>query len=294
MSKAVNFTTPVGRLVMGSTDKPQTTDADGKPLLVKNGPNQGKPTQKYFIAVAIPKNPGETHWAQTPWGKLIWEIGHAAFPNVAASPSFAWKVQDGDSTVPNKKGSKPVDREGFRGHWVMMMASTFPIKCYNRDGSAAVPPESIKPGYYVQVSVMCAGNDSAQNPGVYLNPQMVALSAFGEEIVFGPDPTQAGFGQGALPPGASLTPPAGMAAGVAPTGAPPPPAAAPASAYPAPVVPNPAILAPAAPPPPPAAPAAPAAPTGPQMTAKAGGVPYASFIAQGWNDDALRANGFIV
>ena len=28
-----NFTTPVGRLVMGSLYKPQTTDADGKPLV---------------------------------------------------------------------------------------------------------------------------------------------------------------------------------------------------------------------------------------------------------------------
>ena len=36
-----NFTTPVGRLVMGSLYKPQTTDADGKPLVVKSGPNAG-------------------------------------------------------------------------------------------------------------------------------------------------------------------------------------------------------------------------------------------------------------
>jgi hypothetical protein len=48
----------------------------------------------------------------------------------------------------------------------------------------------------------------------------------------------------------------------------------------------------------PAAPMAPAAPiappAGPQMTAAANGVPYASFIANGWTDATLRTNGLMV
>lgn len=70
---------------------------------------------------------------------------------------------------------------------------------------------------------------------------------------------------------------------------------------PAPVAPHPGFVAgaAAAPVPPgpavPAAPAAPvpAAPAVPVMTALAAGVPYESFIAQGWTDDTLHAAGYI-
>ena len=57
-----NFTTPVGRLVMGSLYKAQDKDADGKPLLIKSGPNAGQPKVQYFFALAVPKAPDETHW----------------------------------------------------------------------------------------------------------------------------------------------------------------------------------------------------------------------------------------
>ena len=90
-TQRTNFTTPVGRLVMGSLYKAQTTDADNKPLLVKQGPNAGQPTVRYFFALAIPKNPGETHFAQTEWGQKIWQAGHAGFPQGQANaPTFAW------------------------------------------------------------------------------------------------------------------------------------------------------------------------------------------------------------
>jgi len=284
-----NFTTPVGRLVQGSTSKPQTTDQAGKPIVVKTGPNAGQPTQKYYMAVAVPKGP-EQHWSQTPWGKLIWETGHAAFPNVAQRPDFAWKVADGDSTMPNKVGKKPIDQEGFRGCWVLRFSSSFAPKCYNADGSAAVPPESIKCGYFVQINGDVDGNNSPTTPGVFLNGNMVALSAFGEEIQQGPDPASAGFGQSPLPPGASATPlpgfaPAPAAPALPPAYTPPPVAAAPA--YP----PNPAFIAV---PPVPAAPAVPVAPAAPPaaparvMLPAAGGNSYEAMIAAGWTDDTLR------
>jgi hypothetical protein len=306
----VNFTTPVGRMVMGDLVKPQTTDADGKPLLIKQGPNAGKPTQRFFIAVAIPKNPGETHWAQTEWGAKIWAIGHAAFPTIAQNPSFSWKVQDGDSVVPNKKGRKNVDTVGFKGCWVIFFQSSYPPKAYNADGSGAIPPESIKCGYFVQVNCDVSGNESTQNPGVYLNPSMVALSAFGEEIHFGPDPSQAGFGGAPLPAGAMSVPPAANLVPAAAPGVPQTPSAAyvpppgvpavappvigaiPANPSSPPVVPNTAILSVpgtgVAPPVPPVPVA------GPVMTPKAGATTYAAFIQGGWTDQQLRDNGYMV
>lgn len=296
-TQPIGITSPVGRLVQGSVYQPQTKDMEGNPLVVKNGPNKGQPTERYYFAIAIPKNPNGQHWAHEEWGKIIWQTGHAAFPGGQAQrPDFAWKIEDGDSTIPNKKMRKPCDQVGFAGHWVLRLSSTFAPKCYNRDGTAAMEPSSIKTGYFVQVFFTVAGNDDAnRNPGVYLNPSMVAFQAYGEEISFGPDPSQAGFGGAALPPGASATPPAGLSA--PPTSAAPvAPVApvAPAPVAPVPVAPHTTILATtpatAAPPPPPAAPVA---PVGRQMTAKANGVTYEAFIAGGWSDATLIAHGMM-
>ncbi len=308
-TQRVNFTTPVGRLVQGSLYKPQTVDADGKPLVVKNGPNVGQPTVRYFFALAIPKNPGEQHWASTEWGQKIWAAGHAGFPQGQAnSPTFAWKVVDGDSQVPNSKGKKPCEREGYPGHWVISFSSGFPPKIYNRDGTAAiVEPDAVKLGYYVPVNADIDGNNNAMKPGVYINHNMVALSAYGPEIHSGPDVAAAGFGAAPLPAGASATPVGGFTPSVpaAPAyGQPPMPPAAPLPATGVPTMSpsNPAFLqvpppmAPAVPmavPPAPAAPAAPV-PTAPVMTPAANGVSYGAYISAGWTPDQLRAAGMMV
>ncbi len=303
-----NFTTPVGRLLMGSLYKPQTTDAEGKPLVNKSGPNIGQAKVVYFFAVGFNKGT-ETHWSQTPWGQVIWKAGHEAFPNVASSPHFAWKVVDGDSQIPNRNGKKPCDREDYPGKWVVSFSSGFAPKIYNKDGSSPLlEPDAVKLGYYVQVNADVDGNGSQQQPGVFVNHAMVALSAYGEEISVGPDPTSAGFGAAALPagalatPAASFVPPAAAPAQApAPAYAPPPgpalqPPPNPAPAYappPGPALqppPNPAILQ--IPPVPVAAP--PPAPPMHQMTAKAGASTYEQWLAQGWTDDGLRQHGYML
>lgn len=277
-----NFTTPVGRLVMGSLYKPQTTDADGKPLVVKSGPNAGQPKVTYFFALAIPKNPGETHWSQTPWGATIYKAGSEAFPQACQAPSFAWKVVDGDSTIPNKKGIAPITREGYKGNWVISFSSGFAPKIYNNDGSQAiVEPDAVKLGYFVQVNADVDGNGSNQNPGVYINHSMVALSAYGPEIVVGADASSVGFGQAPLPAGATTTPPAAFT---------PPAQPAPVAAAPAPMpTPNPAFLQPPVPAAPPVAPVAPAR----VMLPPAQGATYEAMIAAGWTDALLVAHGMM-
>lgn len=312
------FTTPVGRMVWGNLYTPQTKDRDGKPLIIKKGPDAGKPTQRFPFGVAIPKIPGQ-HWATYPrnpkypdresFGEAIWRTGHASMGPAAQSPSFAWKITDGDSLIPNKAGKKPAEQEGYPGHWILSFSGSFAPKCVNSDGTAPLlEKDAIKAGYYVQVSGNVDGNKSTESPGVYLNSMHVALAGYGPEIITGPDPTQAGFGGAALPPGASATPVGGMAppppaAGATPPGAglapPPPPAATVA------VTPNPAFVAatgaapfppptqPAGsvPPPPPAAGTMPQPPAPParQMLPAANGHSYESLIAGGWTDATLRA-----
>lgn len=297
---------PVGRLVAGSCYKPRDKDAEGKPLVIKNGPDAGKARVDYFIAVAIQKTAGHTHWSQTPWGQQILGAGAAAFPQQYQSPKFAWKVEDGDSTVPNQRGRKPCDNEGWPGHWIVKFSGGYAPKICTADGSQAIlEPDAVKPGYYVQVFGNVAGNGSVQQPGVYLNHSAVALAGYGEEIRQGLDTTAVGFG-GALPAGGSNVPVGAM---VAPALA--LPVAAPALALPALTVPNPGILAfpgagaPAAVPavgvavqvppalPLPAVPAAPAVPTLTAAGVAAGGT-YQAFITGGWNDAQMRAQGYLV
>jgi hypothetical protein len=304
---------------MGSLYTPNTKDAEGKPLVTKTGPNAGQARTNFFFALAIPKTPGLQHWAHEAWGRQIWEVGCACFPQASQSPSFAWKIEDGDSQVPNKKGRKPIDNEGWRGNWILKFSGGFAPKVYRAEGSGwvqIIEENYVKCGYFAQVAFSVDGNESQSQPGVYLNHQMVCFSAYGPEIVFGPDVNEAGFGNAPLPPGASLTP----VASAAPMPAAPPqnnpysPAPGAPPALPAvPVTPNPAFLqvpppaatqaAPpvvtatyAAPPAPPALPPAPvaAAPSnGPQMTAKAGGVTREAYLAAGWTDAQLIQNGYM-
>lgn len=281
---------PIGRIVLGSLYTPNVKDAEGKPLVVKNGPNVGQARTNFFFALAIPKG-SEQHWAQTAWGAVIWGVGHTAFPQAAQSPTFAWKIEDGDSVVPNKRGRKPCDNEGWKGHWVLKFSGGFAPKVYRQDGTDLVQEMTegfIKAGYFVEVAGTVDGNGSQSQPGIYLNHSMVCFRAYGPEITFGPDVKEAGFGVAALPAGASATPP--------PSAIPMPAAGASA---PIPVVPNPGFLqvpipsasTPAVPVPVPPVPASPS--SGPQMTAKANGGTYKQFIDAGWTDANLIAQGYM-
>jgi hypothetical protein len=306
MSSPVQILFPAGRLLMGSLYKPQEKDADGNPLKIKSGPNAGQPRVDYFFALGIRKG-AETHWGQTPWGAEIWKAGHLAFPQAAAAPSFAWKVVDGDSATPNRKGKKPCDREGYPGHWVVTFSGGFAPKVYQIPPGAKEPviwpqPDAVNLGDFVEVYGNCSGNNSVQQPGVFINHSMVCFRGYGDRIVLGPDAAAVGFGATALPAGASAVP---TGAALPAPGAPGAPAA-PAVAMPPPPVITPAPTAPPIPaasipshmPLPatatPPAPPAPPVPAGPSMTPKAGAFTYEQFIAGGWTDDKLRESGYMV
>lgn len=266
------FTSPVGRLVQGSVDEPQTKDAQGNPRVIKTGPNAGQPNPQYFIAVAFPKADPQGEFAAF-WQVLLAQAA-ADFPNLfpqgpagaCVHPNFSFKYIDGDGRDQN--GKPNAEKEGFAGHHVIRFASSYPPRCFHAGRYAAheqiQEKGAIKRGYFVRVNGSVEGNGNAQRPGLYVNLDMVELSAYGPEIVSGPDASQAfGAGPAALPAGATSAP---MAPPSAPTGAMPPAAPgmpAPAATYgAAPGMPAPAAApgyAPASP-----APAAPA--------------PYAGFI----------------
>jgi hypothetical protein len=242
------FVSPVGRLVQGSVDEPQTKDAQGNLRVVKTGPNTGQPNPQFFIGVAFAKT--------DPAFNELWALLRAKaaedFPNLfpqgaggaCVHPQFAFKVIDGDGL--DNSGKSNATKEGFAGHWVVRFASAYPPRCFHagRYGAHEQIQEkgAIKRGYFVRVSGTAEGNANAQRPGLYVNLDMVELAAYGPEIVSGPDAAEAfGAGPAALPAGASatpLTPPATP-------GAPPVPPTQPAPAAPPVVPPSPAAALPA-------------------------------------------------
>lgn len=327
---ATNVLFDPGRLTNSYLYDPRTKDNAGN-LLVNQKTKE--PSPRYEAIVAIPKKPGEQAWWQTAWGQQVYQIGAAAFPNSVNSPLFSWKVWDGDSQQPNSSGKRPCDNENWRSCWIVKFSSGIAPRLYrmqNGQAVAAPEPNAIKPGYWVQISGSVDGNGQVQKPGVYINCGMVALLAFDTEILQGPDPNEVGFGKGWTPPPTASTAPVGAPVHALPgTPAPPTPAVgvpqAVAPGVPMPggigvpqavapgmqpppvhLAPNPAFLqgpagvAPAVQMPPavpmPGVPSAPAVPAAPQhvMTAKAGGASYQDFIAKGWNDAALIAQGFMV
>lgn len=305
----LSLTTPVGRLVSGSVYIEKTTDGDGKPMVIKTGPNAGQPRGVWDFGIAIPKTPGCAHWASEPWGAQIWAFGHQEFPQMAQRPDFSWKIADGDDAIPNKKGNKNCDKEGYPGHWVLYFSNSNAPAIYDAKGENRITePDAVKKGFYVQVMVEYVSNAPSQTAGLYANHRAVALSAYGPIIAGGDvDVSKAGFGQAPLPAGAMTTPPAGVSAGTPPppgtpappvAGTPPPPAAAvsPPAVVAPPVQAPPVVVPPVAAPAPPVVPAhdlvAQPAPVRVMLPA-AGGAPYEAFIAQGWTDETLRANGYM-
>jgi len=317
-SQSNQFLTPVGRLVQGDPMDPQTKDQQGNPLTIKTGPNIGQPTQRFFIALAFPKNdPGfaalraqMVQVARTAWPQWFDAAGNCTHPK------FSWKIMDGDGVDDNGKPNNT--KEGFAGHWVVKFSSSFPPKCFY---TGRYSPQdqiqdkmAIRRGYYVRVGGTVESNANPQKPGLYVNLNMVELVALGKEIVSGPD-AAAVFGAApapVLPAGAIALPGqqppfaspqaagqvpgfAGAAAGMPQnmtgnagsaamlSAAVPGVVSAPA---PLPVAPAPAFTAP---------PTVAAAPVY-QMTAKANGATRDQFIAsgQGWTDELLRQHGYML
>ncbi len=229
-----------GRLVGGHPMlyTKQIDDKTKLPKLMKDGTE----LMSMYIGVAVPKT-GEQHWNQTAWGAKIWNDAIAGYPRGEHEmPNFAWKIQDGDSQIPNQKMVKPCDKEGYPGHWVLNCSTSLPVKVFiagKYDPMDQVQDSNmIKTGDYCRALIYVKPNNSTQSPGMYLNPYGFELTQAGQQIISGPDVgaifrgsppagqqqqvPPAGQQQQAVPPAAPNT---GFAGG--PGAAPPPPAVAP-------------------------------------------------------------------
>jgi len=145
------------------------------------------PVTDVYLGLAIPKN-GAIDWKVTPWGQQIIARGMQDWPNGEhGAPTFAWKVTDGDSQVPNTKNKKPCDREGWPGNWVIHCSTRFHVSCHHPGKYSPLQQieneNEIKTGDYARLLVGVKGNNPSESPGIYVNPTKLELSRPGEPIV---------------------------------------------------------------------------------------------------------------
>lgn len=192
--------TPVARLVSGHPMiSYPVLDKMNQPRLMATG----EPMNSTSIGLAFAKGT-EQHWNETAWGAPIWNAGMVAWPNGEFNaPTFAWKVTDGDSQIPNKKGNKPCDNDGWQGHWVVFLSTMFSIPSYHvgryEPHQVIQDKNEVKTGDYVRASFNVTGNNvkgPVESPGMYINPVMLELSRAGIAIVSANAPSaSAAFGE---------------------------------------------------------------------------------------------------
>lgn len=247
------------------------------------------PATEMYMGVAVPKTPG-VDWKQEEWGQSIVAEAQAGWLNGEHNaPAFAWKITDGDSTIPNQNGKIPNQREGYPGHWVLNLSTRMGVKAFHihkYDPMDQIQnPEEIKPGDYCMVLIGVKANNPSQSPGVYLNPTNFVLARPGDQIILEGGTTAAEAFGGAA------TPPAGPAQQPVINQLPPQPGAAPAPAQ-QPITPNPAFLnGPGAPAPvnTPPVPTTPPAPV--EQSYNCNGVVYthSQLVAAKWTPEQIAA-----
>lgn len=295
---------PVGRCVGGHPSKPQVkTNFQTKQPVMKDG----QQVTEHRCNIAWPK---DVFMAQI-WPNLQ-AVAARIYPN-GVPQNFAWKIIDGDSSACAKGTNIPYNKkDGYPGHYILKISTeAFPPRIVKFENGAYrdVHPDEFKTGYFLvpNVDVKAHANNDG---GLYINPNMYEMVAYGAEIVSqGADPTQLfGGQQHALPPGASAMPASGAPVGSMPVGQPGQapggyPAQAPAGApggapmgYPQQPAPQPA-MAPAQPTAPvgyaqqPATPAM-AYPSNAPAQAPAGPQPHTQFVANAMGQPAAAPAGY--
>jgi hypothetical protein len=319
-----NHTTGVGRIVKGDVFAGYDKDYDGVPYTDKK---TGEAVMRYSVGIAFAK----TDPATDAMLAYMQKCGNEDCGTLASHPSFSWKHVDGDSVVPDLKGVKPCDKDGYAGHHVITFTQPSRPPRVVDENQVDIGADSGKcaRGSYVRVCFDVKGHTQNAKPGIYVTHKLVQHCGYGVPLAGGIDVGAAlAAPVGAAPAGMSATPlapamappaaapPAAGAPAASPFGAPPAPTPHAAPQAPAPVAGPPAAPAPApavpgapvapvanfgAAPPPPAAvappPAAPApvgfaAPAGWAM-APAAAASHADYLAAGWTHEQLVAQGLV-
>jgi hypothetical protein len=219
----MDFTTPVGKLVQGDCFNGSDKDRKGVAYIIKTGPNAGKPTKKFFFAVAFPKvlANGAPNEEFNTFYRAVIDVARVAYPQFfngqidpftgkqgCTHPRMALKIADGDG---NDEDGKPNSQKpGHAGHWVVKFSGSYAPRCFELGkflpSDQLTDSTQIKRGYFVSVSGTVEGNIGSDVPGVYMNGNLVCLVGKcheSEVITSGPDASAAfaNIPMGSLPNG---------------------------------------------------------------------------------------------
>lgn len=177
-------------MLQGDFFTPETTDYNGKPLENKDG----TPAVNYYVVLAVPKLSPE--WPA--FRDMVLQTAREAFPrlqfSVAANgalqcnlPTFAFKITDGDSTVPDMKGKAPCAKEGHPGNWIVKLNTRMAPKVvdYNMETRVTTILENYtqaKRGWWYRMSGNIRGNREEGKQGLFLNMGIVQRMSFDTEI----------------------------------------------------------------------------------------------------------------
>lgn len=217
-----SFTSPVGRMVYGSVWEGRSTDKNGNPKVIKNGPNAGKPLTTWSFGVAVPKvlANGTPNPEIDNFRRQVIEVARAGYPQFfngpvdaftgkpgCTHPRMAFKISDGDGV--DGDGKQNNQKEGWAGHWIINFSSSYAAPRVFDINVGLDPTQQLQdktrvlPGDYVAVQGSCDPNTGSETPGVYMNHSMVCFVGGGPRIVTGPKASDAfaGLASAQLPPG---------------------------------------------------------------------------------------------
>lgn len=302
----MKYTSPIGRIVQGNglVGSPQFVQGTQTPKLNAKGEQQ----VNWYVTVAFDKaNPKTQEMItaiQTEAARLfpaLFPYGYQPAARADTQPplnaggcirnDFAFKLLDGDGYDAN--GKAHALKEGFKGCWIVKI-STYAgamriVNGLNNNApitEVGKEPGKIKTGDFVICCLDINTNgwkgDAQSKPGIYMNPDLLQLVGYGDEIISGPNADEmlkgaAAAAGGYVPAGMSTTPTVAALPGATP--ALPLPLAPAGSAGALPVIPA-------------LAPATPQYVISPE--AAAAGFTKESLNAQGHTDDSLIQNGYLI
>ncbi len=166
---------PVGRVISGSlTELQPIVNMETKlPVLDE----QGNQKMSYWFRLAVPKSAPElydTNNVQGVFSKIIAVAGRQ-WPTNINEDGFSWKIKDGDGVYNGKPYA-----DYCLGCWLFTVRSSWVTTLVESDGIGGwkpiLDPGSVMyTGCHVRVGLTVAHNGKSAQPGVYVNPEFVAL-----------------------------------------------------------------------------------------------------------------------
>jgi hypothetical protein len=178
------FRLPPGRFIRGSMTSKTTTGHNNQPLAENK--------HHFWVAVAVEKTaPGvadivngivshvwQSYSAVAGSQGVLQQIGY-----LLAAPSFAWKLDDGDTDA------KWSQREGARGCYIFQMSTTQNLNVFDA-GNIQADPKIFQLGDYVDAVISVTINgEVGGTAGLYMNPVGIRWLAEGPRINVGRDAT---------------------------------------------------------------------------------------------------------